>query len=115
MTSDMILNAVVWALVIYLGLRFLSIMAQNALQREVDNTINRELKELRDRFRLVKIEQHGDCLYLFDAQTDEFIAQGRTAQEFMDRFRDDTTLRIVEGDQEVRERFKNMFPNTQVA
>ena len=115
MTSELILNALIWAIIIYFGLRLLAARGRDALQHELDATVNRDLKKLRDRFRLVKIEQHGDCLYLFDAQTDEFIAQGRSAQEFMDRFSDDTTLRIVEGDQEVRERFKNMFPNTQVA
>jgi nucleotide-binding universal stress UspA family protein len=40
-------------------------------------------KELKDKIILVNIEKHGDTLYLFEKDTDRFIAQGKTTEEIM--------------------------------
>lgn len=44
-------------------------------------------KELKDKIIIVNIEKHGDMLYLFEKDTDRFIAQGRTKEEIMEHCR----------------------------
>ena len=45
-------------------------------------------KELADKIILVNIEKHGDVLYLFEKDTDRFIAQGKTKEEIMKHCRE---------------------------
>ena len=108
MTADLLFNAVIWAILIFFGLRLLTIKANERIQQRIE-TLDQEIADIRRRYREVKIEQHGDTLYLFDADTDQFIAQGRTADDFMDRVEHDITFKIMEGEPEVRERFKSLF------
>ena len=50
-----------------------------------EETVNEEANELRDKLRkmihFVKLEKHGDQLYWFDAQTDQFLGQGKNIDE----------------------------------
>jgi hypothetical protein len=41
-------------------------------------------QELKDKIIIVNIEKHGDVLYLFEKDTDRFIAQGKTKEEIME-------------------------------
>jgi hypothetical protein len=62
---------------IYYFVRSLLLRYEASLNEEVD-----DLKEkLRKMIHFVKLERHGDQLYWFDAQTDQFLGQGQTLDE----------------------------------
>lgn len=50
-----------------------------------ETKISEEVDELREKLRkmihFVKLEKHGDQLYWFDAQTDQFLGQGASIEE----------------------------------
>ena len=50
-----------------------------------NEALNKELEALKDKiqhkFIHVNIEKHGDVFYLFNKDTDEFVAQGATMEE----------------------------------
>jgi hypothetical protein len=46
-----------------------------------NQVLREELAALISTYIFVKPEKHGDMIYLFDAYTDSFVAQGRTAEE----------------------------------
>ena len=48
---------------------------------EMFDDITQVAKELTDKFILVNIEKHGDVMYLFEKNTNRFIAQGKTKEE----------------------------------
>lgn len=52
-----------------------------------EESLNEEVDELKDKLRkmihFVKLEKHGDQLYWFDAQTDQFLGQGATVDEIV--------------------------------
>jgi hypothetical protein len=111
-SADLLLNTLAWAAFVYFSLRMLRSYTQNYLQQRIAET-ETEIAEIQRRYREVKVEQHGDILYLFDAHNDQFIAQGQSAQDFLDRVCQDTVFRIVDGKPQVCERFKEMFASTQ--
>ena len=55
---------------------------------ELREELTAAAKELADKIILVNIEKHGDVLYLFEKDTDRFIAQGKTKEEIMKHCRD---------------------------
>jgi hypothetical protein len=54
-----------------------------AKNEELKEELERATKELKNKIILVNIEKHGDTLYLFEKDTDRFIAQGKTTEEIM--------------------------------
>jgi hypothetical protein len=43
--------------------------------------LNKEIEKIVKHFIFVKPEKHGDMIYLFEADTDMFVAQGRNMEE----------------------------------
>jgi len=86
--------------------------------RHVENRIeqlNAEIDEMKKIYKRVKIEEYHDTFYLFDADTDTFIGQGRTMQEIADKVKGEVILNVMEGDPDVIQRFKQTFPQTDLA
>ena len=77
--------------------------------------LDREIADIKKVYKRVKIEEYHDTFYLFDAETDQFIGQGRTAQEIAERIRNEITLNVIEGDPDVIERFRRTVPQTDTA
>lgn len=59
-------------------------ITQGYLERrnqELQNEIDYIRKKVKEKIILVKIEKHKDTYYVFERETDTFVAQGRTAEE----------------------------------
>jgi len=90
----------------------------NLLNRHVETKIERlnaEIAEIQKVYKRVLIEEHNDTFYLFNADTDEFIGQGRTMKEIADKVKGGVILNVMEGDPDVIQRFKKTFPQTDLA
>jgi len=87
-------------------------MIRNHIDSKIDQ-LDREISEIKRVFKTVKIEEHSGCFYLFDNETDQFLGQGRTAEEFADRLSRDLTIKIVAGDPDVIARFRASIPNVE--
>ncbi len=57
-----------------------------------------------------KIEEHHGQFYLFDNNTDHFLAQGYTAQEVADKMKKKLQVYVTAGDPDVIKRFKDTLP-----
>lgn len=49
--------------------------------QELQNEINLIRKKVKEKIVLVKIEKHQDTYYIFESETDSFVAQGKTVEE----------------------------------
>ena len=58
-----------------------------------------------------KIEEHHGQFYLFDKNTDHFLAQGYTAQEIGDKMKKKLQVYVTAGDPDVIQRFKATVPS----
>lgn len=83
--------------------------AERKFQRELDN-LEKDIQRIRKIYKKVTVEQHGDTLYIWEHGTDQFLFQGRTAEDFQDRVPHDMVLGVVGGDPEVVKKFKLLFP-----
>jgi hypothetical protein len=86
--------------------------------RHVENKIERlnaEIQEIERVYKRIKIEEHYNTFYLFNADTDEFIGQGRTMQEIADKIRGEVVLNVMEGDPDVIQRFRATVPEEKLA
>ena len=81
---------------------------QERLQGRI-REMEQEIEDIKRVYKRVKIEEYNDTFYLFNADTDEFIGQGRTMKEIAERVRGDVLLNVMEGDPDVIQRFKNTF------
>ena len=70
----------------------------------------KEQKELKDTQIRARLEKHGDLFYVFDTDSDRFVAQGRDAREVLDRIPQHQTIRIVSGDAAVVQQFAQGIP-----
>lgn len=112
---DMILTFLFWYAIGWLIFNFVVWpMLQVRLEQKIQD-LDKEISDIKRMYRRVKIEQHQDTFYLFDAETDQFIGQGRTAQEVSDRIQGEVTLNVIEGDPDVVEKFRRTVPQTDSA
>jgi len=111
---NLIVNTFFWALLLFLVIRILAGWTSRHIDDRLEQ-INAEIEEIKRVYKRVKIEQHHDIFYLFDADTDTFIGQGRTMQEIADRVRGGMVLNVMEGDPDVVKRFRDTFPQTDLA
>jgi hypothetical protein len=109
-----LLEAFFWFLLFWFAFQILGSMAHRRIQTRVEE-LNDEIKAIENVYKRVKIEQYNDTFYLFNADTDEFIGQGRTMQEIAERVRGEVILNVMEGDPDVIKRFKQTFPQTDLA
>ena len=103
-----------WMLVFWFGLQILGGMFQRHIDTKLEQ-LDAEIKEIQKVYKRVKIEEYHDTFYLFDADTDTFIGQGRTMQEIADRVQGEVVLNVMEGDPDVIQRFRQTFPQTDLA
>jgi 5'(3')-deoxyribonucleotidase len=68
------------------------------------------LKEVNENVVEAKIEEHHGQFYLFDKNTDHFLAQGYTAQEVADKMKKKLQVYVTAGDPDVIKRFKSTLP-----
>lgn len=54
------------------------------LEKELGLVKEREEQNQSDKVHKLQVEQHGDLLYLFDKESDNFICQGASVQELCD-------------------------------
>jgi hypothetical protein len=70
-----------WYFVIGIVFNFL----KQKIDAKADSTeLSNILKKLNDIVHRVKVEQHGDMFYWFDADNDEFLGQGKNTEEAID-------------------------------
>jgi hypothetical protein len=111
---NMMLEAFFWFLVFWFAFQIFGGMFNRHMETRIEQ-LNAEIEEIQKIYKRVKIEQHHDIFYLFDADTDTFIGQGRTMQEITDRIRGEVVLNVMEGDPDVIKRFRDTFPQTDLA
>jgi hypothetical protein len=77
---DIIWNFVVVLVITWLVLKLIAgyLHAKNAQLKDQLNELDKKVKEL---FVRVSIEKHGEVYYIFEKETDRFVAQGKTADE----------------------------------
>ena len=106
---DFLVDLLVWVAFLYATAKFLSYCVHRYLDNSIEE-LDAELQELKRMIKYVKVEQHGDMIYLFDNDTDAFIVQGRTAEDFQNHIASDTVFKIVGGDDAAIKKLKEMFP-----
>jgi hypothetical protein len=69
-----------WSLIGWLSLKILQkyLEARNEILKEEIDQLEKKLKE---RFIHVSVEKHGDIFYLYEKDSGQFIAQGKTMEE----------------------------------
>ena len=72
---------------------------EKAMVRSADNAVE------------VKVEEHHGQFYLFDKNTDVFLAQGYDAKEIASKMQKSLQVYITVGDPDVIERFKATVPS----
>jgi vancomycin resistance protein YoaR len=77
---DIFISAIIWGMVIYFVLKFIELYlkARNDILREDLEAVSKKIKET---IVNVNIERHGDMFYVFEKETDNFVAQGKTMAE----------------------------------
>jgi hypothetical protein len=111
---NMILEAFFWFLVFWFAFQIFGGMFNRHVNNKLEE-INAEIDEIKQVYKRVKIEEHYDTFYLFNADTDEFIGQGRTMQEIADRVKGEVVLNVMEGDPDVIARFRQTVPQADLA
>ena len=112
---DMILTFLIWYAI---GWLIFNLVVRPWLNRYLTDKIDeldREIAHIRQVYKQVKIEEHHGQFYLFDADTDQFLGQGYTAQDFADKLSKDIVIKIVQGEPEVIARFKSTIPTIETA
>lgn len=94
--TDFILNIL---LGIFLGWAVAQIIGGYLRAKLISNIhekIEEAAEEMKERWIMVNIEQHDDIFYLYEKDTNQFIAQGKTIEEIsqrcQERFKDRTII-----------------------
>jgi len=111
---NFVIEVFFWMAVFWFALQIFGGMFNRHVENKLEQ-LNAEIAEIERVYKRVKIEEYHDTFYLFNADTDEFIGQGRTMQEIRDRLHKDLVLNIMEGDPDVIQRFRQTIPQTDLA
>ena len=98
----------------WLILQVVGAYANQHLEQKVQR-LDAEIEAIKKICKRVKIEEYDGTFYVFDVETDEFLGQGRTAQEFADRLKNNLVLQPVQGDPDVISRFRKTIPPSDLA
>ena len=109
---NLAIEVLFWAVVFWLAFRILGAMISQHLENKLKE-LDAEIAAIKKTYKRVKIEEHHDMFYLFNADTDEFIGQGRTAQEIAELIRGEVVLNVMEGDPDVIKRFRETVPQAE--
>lgn len=71
---------------------------------------HRTLKTYQESQVQARVEKHGENFYMYDAQSDRFLAQGRDAAEILSKIPKNQTMHIVSGDAAVVQQFAAGVP-----
>lgn len=113
-TANLVLDVVFWTAVIWMAVSLVRHLVLVYLDNKI-MALNSELVYMRQHYRRAKIEQHSGVFYLFDVDTNEFLAQGRDAQELCDAMCAEMTISLVAGEPDVIQRFQQSVPQTNTA
>ena len=112
---DMILTFLFWYAIGWFVFNFLvAPWLKERLEGRI-REMEQEIEDIKQVYKRVKIEEYHDTFYLFNADTDEFIGQGRTMQEIADKVKGEVVLNVMEGDPDVIARFRQTVPQTDLA
>tara|TARA_R110000868_G_scaffold209197_1_gene458819 strand:+ start:2070 stop:2435 length:366 start_codon:yes stop_codon:yes gene_type:complete len=81
-----ILTTLVEFFLVYLLVKFVISFGETYLQQKADRDL-KILAKLDHITHRVKVEKHGQYFYWFDSDDDEFLAQGKTAEEVIANLR----------------------------
>lgn len=112
--ANFVIEVLFWMLVFWLALQVFGGMFNQHIERKIQ-ALDAEIENIKKSYKRVKIEEYHDTFYLFDADTDQFIGQGRTVQEITERVPGEVVLNVIEGDPDVIQRFRQTFPQTDLA
>ena len=109
---DMILTFMFWYAIGWFLFNFLvAPWLKDRLEGRI-REMEQEIEDIKKVYKRVKIEEYDGIFYVFDVETNEFLGQGRTAEEFAERLKKDLVLQPVEGDADVIARFRKTVPQT---
>lgn len=69
-----------WAFIVFLATRLMLNSINDRLEEKLEHH-NNLIKKLNEVIHVVKEEKHGDIVYWFDKDNDQFLAQGRDIEE----------------------------------
>ena len=111
---NFVIEVFFWMALFWFALQIFGGMFNRHVENRIEQ-LNAEIEEIKKVYKRVKIEEYHDTFYLFDADTDTFIGQGRTMKEIADKIRGEVVLNVMEGDPDVIQRFKKTVPETDLA
>lgn len=76
---------IIWGFVVGYAVTWLVVKLITGYLRAKNEVLHKQLEEINKKVKelivRVTIEKHGDIFYIFEKETDRFVAQGRTADE----------------------------------
>jgi len=102
---NFVIEVLFWIAVFWFALQIFGGMFNRHVSNKIEE-IDAEIKAIHKVYKRVKIEEHHGHYYLFDLETDQFIVQGRDAEDVASRLPAPMTLNIIAGDDDVRSRFR---------
>ena len=77
-----LVNILVYTLLIYVVLRMVNSALHTGLKKELEAR-EELIKKIQSLVHVVKEEKHGNMIYWFDEENDQFLAQGLTTDEIV--------------------------------
>jgi hypothetical protein len=106
---NFVIEVLFWMALFWFGFQILGGMFHRRIQTRMQE-LDAEITAIKQVYKCVKIEEYDGTFYVFDVETDEFLGQGRTAEEFAERLGRDLVLKPVQGDPDVIQRFRDTVP-----
>lgn len=109
--SDIILGVAIGAVIGVVGFYFAMKLAINILMRRLARDVETLEEALKEQINLIpcRVEQHDGVFFVYNNDTNEFMAQGSTLAELRERIKarwKDQRVSVVAGDDAVLEQLK---------
>jgi len=103
------LLSLLWGFIVGAAIAWLILKLVAGYLRAKNEVLKKELevlnKNLKEKFISCDIEKHGEVFYLFEKETDRFIAQGRNMDELKQHCDSRFKTQIIVADNEQLEKF----------
>ena len=101
---DLIVDIIFWCIVIWIVSKFFSLYfqaRQDVLKEEIDELT----KQLKDKIIQVNVEKYGSVFYLYERDTNRFIAQGSDINEIKKKCEDRFKGAVIVADSDVLKKY----------
>lgn len=118
--SDIILGVAIGAVIGVVGFYYAMKISIALLHHRLERDLEEIEKVLKDSVDLIpcRVEQHDGVFFVYNNETNEFMAQGSTLNELRERIKDrwkDQRVSVVAGDQAVLEQLKAQLDENSIS